>query len=44
VAMGCTCLAIAQMKPASSRAIAVGTFGGADSTKWLDTDKRTKIG
>ena len=28
----------------SCRLNRIGTFGGADSRKWLDTDKRTKIG
>jgi hypothetical protein len=28
----------------SSRLNRIGTFGGADSRKWLDTDRRTKIG
>jgi hypothetical protein len=28
----------------SCRLDRMGTFGGADSSKWLDTDKRTKIG
>ena len=28
----------------SCRLNRIGTFGGADIRKWLDTDKRTKIG
>ena len=28
----------------SCRLNRIGTFGGADSRKWLDTDKRTKNG
>jgi hypothetical protein len=28
----------------SCRLDRIGTFGGADIRKWLDTDKRTKIG
>jgi hypothetical protein len=28
----------------SCRLNRIGTFGGAESRKWLDTDKRTKIG
>jgi hypothetical protein len=28
----------------SCRLNRIGTFGGADSGKWLDTDNRTKIG